>query len=66
MNDDIKIGCEKEYLYVPTKRERAQEKIEEIKEKSGGNVFHIQQTINAEIRLLKELLEERVEEHDGK
>ena len=35
MNDDIKIGCEKEYLYVPTKRERAQEKIEEIKQKIG-------------------------------
>ena len=27
MNDDIKIGCEKEYLYVPTKRERVQEKV---------------------------------------
>lgn len=34
------------------------DKIEELKEKSGGNVFHIQQTINAEIRLLKELIEE--------
>ena len=33
MKDDIKIGCEKEYPYVPTKRERVQEKIEEIKEK---------------------------------
>lgn len=33
MKDDIKIGCEKEYFYVPTKREKAQEKIEEIKEK---------------------------------
>lgn len=32
-------------------------KIEELKSKSGGNVFHIQQTINAEIRLLQELLE---------
>lgn len=35
------------------------EKIEELKNKSGGNVFHIQQTINAEIRLLEELLEKR-------
>ena len=46
--------------------QKIKDKIEELKEKSGGNVFHIQQTINAEIRLLKELLEERVEEHDGK
>lgn len=36
-----------------------EEKIEELKNKSGGNVFHIQQTINAEIRLLQELLEKR-------
>lgn len=36
-----------------------EEKIEELKSKSGGNVFHIQQTINAEIRLLEELLERR-------
>ena len=36
-----------------------EEKIEELKSKSGGNVFHIQQTINAEIRLLQELLEKR-------
>lgn len=35
------------------------EKIEELKNKSGGNVLHIQQTINAEIRLLQELLEKR-------
>ena len=46
--------------------QKIKDKIEELKEKSGGNVFHIQQTINAEIRLLKELLEEREEEHDGK
>lgn len=38
--------------------QKIKDKIEELKEKSGGNVFHIQQTINAEIRLLKELLEE--------
>ena len=36
-----------------------EEKIEELKSKSGGNVFHIQQKINAEIRLLQELLEKR-------
>ncbi len=38
--------------------QKVKDKIEELKEKSGGNVFHIQQTINAEIRLLKELIEE--------
>ena len=32
-------------------------KIEELQNKSGGNLFHIQQTINAEIRLLQSLLE---------
>ena len=42
--------------YIPT--QKIKDKIEELKEKSGGNVFHIQQTINAEIRLLKELIEE--------
>lgn len=39
--------------------QKVKDKIEELKSKSGGNVFHIQQTINAEIRLLQELLEGR-------
>lgn len=43
--------------YIP--KSRVIEKIEELKSKSGGNVFHIQQTINAEIRLLQELLERK-------
>ena len=43
--------------YIPVSL--VEEKIEELKNKSGGNVFHIQQTINAEIRLLQELLEKR-------
>ena len=38
-------------------KQKIKDKIEELKNKSGGNVFHIQQTINAEIRLLKDLLE---------
>lgn len=42
-------------------RENINDKIEELKNKSGGNVFHIQQTINAEIRLLQKLLEEKGE-----
>lgn len=42
-------------------RENINDKIEELKNKSGGNVFHIQQTINAEIRLLQDLLEEKGE-----
>ena len=43
--------------YIPVSL--IKEKIKELKSKSGGNVFHIQQTINAEIRLLQELLEKR-------
>ena len=43
--------------YIPVSL--VEEKIEELKSKSGGNVFHIQQTRNAEIRLLQELLEKR-------
>lgn len=38
-------------------KQKIQDKIEELENKSGGNVFHIQQTINAEIRLLQDLLE---------
>lgn len=33
-----------------------EEKIKQLKEQSGGNVFHIQQTINSNIRLLQGLL----------
>lgn len=44
--------------------QKVKDKIEELKSKSGGNVFHIQQTINAEIRLLQELLEGRKLEED--
>ena len=33
-----------------------EEKIKQLKEQSGGNVFHIQQTINSNIRLLQEIL----------
>lgn len=44
--------------------QKVKDKIEELKSKSGGNVFHIQQTINAEVRLLQELLEERKLEED--
>lgn len=51
----LKMHIDKNYIPVSL----VQEKIEELKSKSGGNVFHIQQTINAEIRLLQELLEKR-------
>ncbi len=37
---------------------KIRKRIKELKNKSGGNVFHIQQTINAEIRLLEEILKE--------
>lgn len=33
-----------------------EEKIKQLKEQSGGNVFHIQQTLNSNIRLLQGLL----------
>lgn len=33
-----------------------EEKIKQLKEQSGDNVFHIQQTINSNIRLLQEIL----------
>jgi len=37
--------------------EKIKEEIKELKNQCGGNVFHIQQTINAEIRLLQKLLD---------
>ena len=52
MNDDIKIGCEKEYLYVPTKRERAQEKIEKIKEKLNEHLDIVVGIIGALILII--------------
>ena len=47
------------YNFETISIKKVKDKIEELKSKSGGNVFHIQQTINAEIRLLQELLEKR-------
>ncbi len=46
------------YIKDSTPNSVIREKKEELKSKSGGNVFHIQQTINAEIALLEEILEE--------
>ena len=66
-NEELKEELEKEQnerllCYIRERQmipvQKIKDKIEELKEKSGGNVFHIQQTINAEIRLLKELIEE--------
>lgn len=36
---------------------KMKDKKAELENQSGGNVFHIQQTLNAEIRLLQELLD---------
>lgn len=46
-----------DYIENSIPKQLVEEKIEELKKQSGGNVFHIQQTINAKIRLLEELLE---------
>lgn len=40
-------------------KKKIEDKIEELKSQCGGNVFHIQQTLNAEIRLLQEFLEDK-------
>ena len=40
-------------------KKKIEEKIEELKAQCGGNPYHIQQTLNAEIRLLQELLEDK-------
>ena len=45
-----------DYVKDSTPNSVIRKKIEELKSKSGGNVFHIQQTINAEIGLLEEIL----------
>lgn len=42
-------------------KEVIEKKIEELKNKSGGNTYHVQFTINSNINLLKELLEEKYE-----
>ena len=43
--------------FIPVKK--IENEIEILKAQCGGNVFHIQQTLNAEIRLLEELLENK-------
>ncbi len=40
-------------------KKKIKNEIEILKAQCGGNVFHIQQTLNAEIRLLQELLEDK-------
>ena len=45
------------YDSIPKKK--IKNEIEILKAQCGGNVFHIQQTLNAEIRLLEELLEDK-------
>ena len=39
-------------------KKKIENEIEMLKAQCGGNVFHIQQTLNAEIKLLEKLLEE--------
>ncbi len=46
-----------EYDSIPKKK--IEDEIEILKAQCGGNIFHIQQTLNAEIRLLQELLEDK-------
>ena len=40
-------------------KKKIENEIEILKAQCGGNVFHIQQTLNAEIRILQELLEDK-------
>ena len=37
-------------------KSKVKEKIEELNSKSGGNIYHVQATINAQKRVLQELL----------
>ena len=43
--------------YIPKKK--IENEIEILKAQCGGNVFHIQQILNAEIRLLQDLLKDK-------
>lgn len=45
------------YIENSISKEVIEKKIEEVKSQCGGNVYHVQQTLNAKIRLLQELLE---------
>ncbi len=40
-------------------KKKVENEIEILKAQCGGNPYHIQQTLNAEIRLLQELLEDK-------
>ena len=40
-------------------KKKIENEIEILKAQCGGNVFHIQQTLNAEIRLLQDLLKDK-------
>ena len=40
-------------------KKKIENQIEMLKAQCGGNVFHIQQTLNSEIKLLQELLEDK-------
>ena len=45
------------YNSIPKKK--IENEIEILKAQCGGNIFHIQQTLNAEIRLLQDLLKDK-------
>lgn len=53
----IKIVLKELKNSIPKKK--IKNEIEILKAQCGGNIFHIQQTLNAEIRFLQELLEEK-------
>ncbi len=61
--DNYKLDRENQKLFeeninsIPKKK--IENEIEILKAQCGGNIFHIQQTLNAEIRLLQELLEDK-------
>ena len=58
-NQSIAIEIVLQALDNSIPKKKIEDEIEILKAQCGGNVFHIQQTLNAEIRLLQELLENK-------
>lgn len=57
--DDEKEILERILHYIKEEsipKDVVEEKIRKLKKQSGGNVYHIQQTINSNIRLCEEIL----------
>lgn len=64
VNVEIAVETVIQALENSIPKEVIEKKIEELKNKSGGNTYHVQSTINSNINLLQELLEENIDEKD--